>query len=308
MNVVFMGTPEYAAETLRALIASEHSVIGVFAQPDKPAGRKQILTPPPVKLLAEENGIPVFQPKTLRDGEALRIIEKLAPDIIVVVAYGKILPQEILSFPKYGCINGHASLLPKYRGASPIQWSIVCGEKKTGITVMQMDAGMDTGDILEVRETEIRDGETAGELFERLAPISAELILKTLDDIINGDICPEKQDESQASYAPILKKEMAHLDFKKDAQELECAVRGFNPWPCAYTILEGKRVKILKCAVGGETSSPAGSVTDGDTSLQIACGDGKRLRILEVQPEGGKTMPAENWLRGHKIAAGTVAE
>lgn len=308
MKVVFMGTPDYAAETLKALIASEHTVVGVFAQPDKPVGRKQILTPPPVKTLASENGIPVFQPATLRDGAALKIIEELKPDIIVVVAYGKILPQEILSFPKYGCINGHASLLPKYRGASPIQWSIVCGEKNTGVTVMQMDAGMDTGDILLSEETEIKEGETAGELFERLAPISARLILETLDDIINGDIIPEKQNEAEASYAPILKKEMAQLDFKKSAEELECAVRGFNPWPSAYIILEGKRIKVLKSAVGGKTDAPAGTVTNGDTAFEIACGDGKVLRILVIKPEGGKEMPAENWLRGHKIAAGTAAE
>lgn len=308
MKVVFMGTPDYAAETLKALIASEHTVVGVFAQPDKPVGRKQILTPPPVKTLASETGIPVFQPATLRDGAALKILEELKPDIIVVVAYGKILPQEILSFPKYGCINGHASLLPKYRGASPIQWSIVCGEKKTGVTVMQMDAGMDTGDILLSEETEIKEGETAGELFERLAPISARLILETLDDIINGDIIPEKQNGAEASYAPILKKEMAQLNFKKSAEELECAVRGFNPWPSAYIILDGKRIKVLKSAVGGKTDAPAGTVTNGDTAFEIACGDGKVLRILVIKPEGGKEMPAENWLRGHKIAAGTAAE
>ena len=308
MRIVFMGTPDYSAVTLKALINEGYDIVGVFAQPDKPVGRKQVLTPPPVKLLAAENGIPVFQPRTLRDGTALEILERLAPEIIVVVAYGKILPPEILSYPKYGCINGHASLLPKYRGASPIQWCIVCGEKKTGVTVMQMDAGMDTGDILSVREVDINDGETAGELFERLAPISAELTVETLKKIENGEIKPVTQDNSAATYAPILKKEMARLDFKKSAYELECAVRGYNPWPAAYFYLDGKRIKVLECELGGRTDKAPGTVVSADNGLSVACGNGTVLRMLSVQPEGGKLMAAETWLRGCRITAGTAAE
>lgn len=308
MRIVFMGTPDYSAVTLKALIAAGHSVVGVFAQPDKPVGRKQVLTPPPVKTVALENGIPVFQPKTLRDGSALATLRELEPEIIAVVAYGKIIPQEILSLPKYGCINGHASLLPKYRGASPIQWCIVCGETKTGVTIQQMDAGIDTGDILSKREVEIGKTETAGELFLRLADVSAELMLETLKDIENGNIKPEKQNEALASHAPILTKEMARLDFGKAARELECAVRGYNPWPAAYFFLEGKRIKLLRAAVGEKTDMAPGAVVNGDAEFSVACGDGLTLKMLTVQPEGSRAMKASDWLRGHKIPAGTVAE
>ncbi len=228
MKIVFMGTPDYAVKTLEALINAGHTVAAVFAQPDKPVGRKQILTPPPVKVCAEKYGIPVFQPRNLRDGEAERIIRDIAPDAIAVVAYGKILPTEILTLPRYGCINGHASLLPKYRGAAPIQWCIVNGEKETGVTAMQMDKGMDTGDILKTAVTEIGAEETAGELFERLSVIGAKLLVKTLADLEDGGITPVKQDESKATAAPIIKKEMAKVSFHDmTADEVHNAVRGF---------------------------------------------------------------------------------
>ncbi len=304
MNIVFMGTPDYAAVTLKALINSKHNIVGVFAQPDKKVGRKQILTPPPVKVLAEENSIPVFQPVTLRDGEALGILKELNPDIIVVVAYGKILPEEILTMPKYGCINGHASLLPKYRGASPIQWCIVCGEEKTGITVMQMDKGMDTGDILLQKETDILNGETAEELFDRLSAISADLMLETVENIEN--ITPIKQDESKASYAPIIKKEMAKLDFSKGAKELYNAVRGYYSWPCAYFFLNGKRIKVISAEIGDKTFKPQGTVIDNTDFLQIACGDGVGLRLLTVQPEGKGQMTSKQMLNGTKIEKGFI--
>ena len=304
MKIVFMGTPDYAAVTLKKLIASDHEIAAVFAQPDKPVGRKQILTPPPVKVVAEENNIPVYQPKTLRDGEALEILKGINPDIIVVVAYGKILPEKILNLPKYGCVNGHASLLPKYRGASPIQWCIVCGEEKTGVTVMQMDVGMDTGDILTQCEVEIGEKETAEELFERLSVITAELLVNTLADLEKGNITPQKQDEEKASYAPIIKKEMAELDFSKSAKELYNAVRGYYSWPCAYFFLGGKRIKVIKSEIGNETSKPAGTVVGNSDCLEIACGDGKSLKLLTVQPEGKGKMTAKEMLNGTKIEKG----
>lgn len=302
MNLVFMGTPDYAAVTLKALINSKHNIAGVFAQPDKKVGRKQILTPPAVKVVAKEAGIPVFQPDTLRDGKALEILKQLNPDIIVVVAYGKILPEEILSLPKYGCVNGHASLLPKYRGASPIQWCIVCGETKTGVTTMLMDKGMDTGDILLQREVEIGKNETAEELFERLSVISADLMLETIENIEN--ITPIKQDEADATYAPIIKKEMALLDFNKPARELFNAVRGYYSWPCTYFYLNDKRIKVIKAELGDKTTQKAGTVVGNTDCLEIACGDGQTLRLLKVQPEGKGQMTAKQMLCGIKIEKG----
>lgn len=304
MKIVFMGTPDYASVTLERLLKTDHEIAGVFAQPDKKVGRKQILTPPPVKVVAQDNNIPVYQPDTLRDGETLKILKEINPDIIVVVAYGKILPEEILNLPKFGCVNGHASLLPKYRGASPIQWCIVCGEKVTGVTVMQMDKGMDTGDILTQEEVLIGENETAEELFDRLAVISAELMVKTIDDIEN--ITPRKQDEAEATYAPIIKKEMALLDFSKPAETLFNETRGYYSWPCAYLFLGGKRVKVITANVGGNTNQQAGTVVGNDDCLEIACGDGKTLKLLTLQPEGKGQMTAKQMLCGNKIEKGYV--
>lgn len=307
MKLVFMGTPDYAVNTLEALISAGHNVAAVFAQPDKPVGRKHIITAPPVKVCAENHGIAVYQPNTLRDGKAEEILREIAPDAIVVVAYGKILPKEILNIPKYGCVNGHASLLPKYRGASPIQWCIVCGEKETGVTAMKMDEGMDTGDILKTVKTEIGAEETAEELFERLSVITAELLVNTLADLEKGNITPLKQDEAKASYAPIIKKEMALLDFEnKTAEEIHNAVRGYYSWPCAYFLLEGKRVKIIKAAVSDNTGAKAGTVIKSDDSLIIACKDGTAVELVTVQPEGSKHMTAKQMLCGRPIAVGTV--
>lgn len=307
MKLVFMGTPDYAVNTLEALISAGHNVAAVFAQPDKPVGRKHIITALPVKVCAQSHGITVYQPNTLRDGKAEEILKEIAPDVIVVVAYGKILPKEILEIPKYGCVNGHASLLPKYRGASPIQWCIVCGEKETGVTAMLMDEGMDTGDILKTVETEIGAEETAEELFERLSGITAELLVNTLADLEKGNITPQKQDEEKASYAPIIKKEMAQLDFKNmTATEIHNAVRGYYSWPCAYFFLEGKRVKVIKAAVAENTNSKAGTVIKSDDSLVIACKDGTSVELVTVQPEGSKPMTAKQMLCGRPIAQGTV--
>lgn len=307
MKLVFMGTPDYAVNTLEALIAAGHNVAAVFAQPDKPVGRKHIITPPPVKVCAQKHGITVYQPNTLRDGKAEEILKEIAPDVIVVVAYGKILPKEILEIPKYGCVNGHASLLPKYRGASPIQWCIVCGEKETGVTAMLMDEGMDTGDILKTVETKIGEEETAEELFDRLSVITAELLVNTLAELEKGNIIPIKQDEEKASYAPIIKKEMAQLDFvNKTATEIHNAVRGYYSWPCAYFFLENKRIKVIKATVTDNTDARAGTVIKSTDSLVIACKDGTAVELVTVQPEGSKPMTAKQMLCGRPIAQGTV--
>ncbi len=305
MRTVFMGTPDYSVKTLEALIGAGHEVVGVFAQPDKPIGRKQILTPPPVKQFALQNNIPVYQPSSLRDGSALEILKELNPDVIVVVAYGKILPKEILSLPKYGCINGHASLLPRHRGASPIQWAIVCGDKTAGVTTMLMDEGMDTGDILEMRETPIGDTETAEQLFERLSQISAELMVSTLKKAETGDINPKKQPEVGVTYAPIIKKEMAHLNFTEPAEKLYNAVRGYYSWPCAFFFLNGKRIKVIESRISSPTDKPAGTVCESRDRLVIACGGGTSLELITVQPEGSKVMSAAQMLCGKAIDVGT---
>ena len=307
MKLVFMGTPDYAVNTLEALIAAGHNVAAVFAQPDKPVGRKHIITAPPVKVCAQSQGITVYQPNTLRDGKAEEILREIAPDAIVVVAYGKILPKEILDIPKYGCVNGHASLLPKYRGSAPIQQAIISGETVTGVTAQLMDEGIDTGDILATAETKIGTDETAEELFSRLSGLTAELLVNTLADLEKGNITPIKQDEEKASYAPIIKKEMAQLDFKNmTAKEIHNAVRGYYSWPCAYFFLENKRVKVIKAAVAENTNSKAGTVIKSDDSLVIACKDGTAVELVTVQPEGSKPMTAKQMLCGRPIATGTV--
>ncbi len=307
MRIVFMGTPDYAAVTLQKLIDKKYDIAAVFAQPDKPVGRKQILTPPATKVIAEQNGIPVYQPKTLRDGEAYSILSEKNPDVIVVVAYGKILPKEILDLPKYGCINGHASLLPRLRGASPIQWAIVTGETKTGISTMLMDEGMDTGDILETVVTDIGNEETAEELFDRLAVMSADLMVSTLQKAQLGELTPQKQNEAEATYAPIIKKEMAHIDFTKTADEICNAVRGFYSWPCAFCFINGKRIKVIKAKKSNLTAKECGVVIDSDNKLVISCNDGS-VELITVQPEGAKAMTAAQMLNGHAIPKGTVVE
>ena len=306
MKIVFMGTPDYAVNTLDALIKDGHQVAAVFCQPDKPVGRKQILTPPPVKVCALENNIPVFQPNTLRDGKAYEILKEINPEVIVVVAYGKILPKEILDLPKYGCVNGHASLLPKYRGSAPIQYAILCGETETGVTTQLMDEGIDTGDILETVTTKIGEEETAEELFDRLAVLSADLMISTLEKLEKGEITPTPQNQNEATYAPIIKKEMAKLDFTKTAADIHNAVRGYYSWPCAFFMLNGKRIKVLSAKIGDKTTKNAGTVIANGEELVIACGDNTSIRLLSVQPEGSKPMTSKQMLCGNKIPLGTV--
>lgn len=304
MKIIFMGTPDFAVPCLESLYNAGHEISSVFTREDKPVGRKQVLTAPPVKVFATEKNIPVFQPKTLRDGEAEKIIKSYNPDLIVVVAYGRILPDEILGIPKFGCVNVHASLLPRHRGASPIQWCIVCGDKKTGITTMKMDSGLDTGDILLTETVDIDDNETAGELFDRLAGIGAELIVKTVDNI--ESIEPVKQNDEGATYAPIITKNMGLLDFKnKTAEELHNAVRGFNPWPVAYFVLDNKRIKVYKTHIADASGVP-GTVVSNKNELIIACAEGTALALDIIKPEGSREMTAEEYLRGKVIEKGAV--
>lgn len=304
MNILFMGTPDFAVPSLQALIDSEHQVIAVLTQPDKPQGRKQILTPPPVKILASAHNIPVYQPNTLKNGTISDLLERTRPDLIVVVAYGKILPRYVLDFPPKGCINVHGSLLPRWRGAAPIQWSIIAGDRYAGVTTMRMAEGLDTGNILLSQKTEIGAQETAGSLFNRLADIGASLLLDTISELEQHDMPGIPQDNSQACYASMLDKQMAYIDWEKSAQEINCLIRGLNPWPVALTTLDGARVKIFASAPEQGSGVP-GTVLEADAKhgLLIACGTGT-LRILELQMVGGKRMSACDYLRGHAIPIG----
>lgn len=306
MKIIFMGTPDFAVPTLKALIDSEHDVAAVFTQPDKAVGRKQILTAPPVKVCALESSIPVYQPTSLKNDEITKLISYINPDVIVVVAYGKILPEAILSIPKYGCVNGHASLLPRHRGASPIQWSIVCGDEKTGITTMFMEKGLDTGDMLLKEEVIIGENETGEELHDRLSEISASLMLKTLSGLEKGTIVPQKQDDSLSTYAPIITREMGYIDFNKSAGEVHNLIRGFYSWPAAYFFLSGKRIKVLSSRLSKITNEAPGTIVESQKELVIACGDNKCISLTEIQPEGSKKMSALDYLKGHSIEKGTV--
>ena len=301
MRVVFMGTPDFAVPCLAELLASQVEVPCVVTQPDKPVGRKQILTPPPVKVLAEKNGLPVYQPKTLKDEEAFSFLSSLAPDFFVVIAYGKILPRRILDIPKIACVNVHGSLLPKYRGAAPIQRAVINGEKVTGITTMRMDEGVDTGDILLTEETPIGESETAGELFDRLASIAPALLMKTLYGLQEGSIQPVSQPEEGATYAAMLTKEDGLLDFSLPSCRIQSQVRGCNPWPCAYTVHHGKKIKIFSCEASSLSSDlPAGTLFAQNGKLYVSCADGV-LHITELQAEGSKRMTDNAYVNGHSL-------
>ena len=301
MRILFMGTPDIAAQSLEALYASEHTICGVFTREDKPVGRKQVLTAPPVKQLALTHGTPVYQPKTLRDGAAAETIRELAPDLIVVVAYGRILPKEVLELPRYGCINLHVSLLPKYRGSAPIQWSVINGDERTGVTIMQLDEGLDTGDILMVEPVDIGPEETSGELFDRISAVGAETLLRCIGEIEAGRVTPVPQDHSKATLAPPLTKEMALFGFDKPAQVIHDLVRGMNPWPMAWFDCEGKRVKLTECRAALGHGKP-GEILRLDP-LTVACGEGA-LTLLQVVPEGKKPMTGTAWVLGRRLAAG----
>ena len=306
MRVVFMGTPDFAVDCLDILVENGHDVVGVFSQPDKPQGRKQIMTPPAVKARALELGLDVYQPVSFKDGEAAELLEKLAPELIVVVAYGKLIPQRVLDIPKYGCINVHASLLPKLRGAAPIQWSVINGEKETGVTTMQLDAGLDTGDILLVKKTEIEPNETSGELFDRLKVLGAELLIETINAILDGTLNPIKQDDSQSTYASMLDKKLSPVDWTKTAQQVHDHIRGLEPWPVATTVINEKIVKLYGSRLAGTYNKQAGEVVKADNELVVCCGDGNAVSITQIQAQGKNKLNAADFLRGFKIEKGTI--
>lgn len=304
MKIVFMGTPDFAVPSLQALIDAGHEVCAVYTQPDKPQGRKQVLTAPPVKELALQHGIPVYQPATLKNEEEQEKLRVLAPEVIIVVAYGKLLPKAVLDIPPRGCINVHGSLLPRWRGAAPIQWSVIAGDEKAGVTTMQMAEGLDTGDMLLTYETEIGARETAGKLFDRLAQAGAELLLETLEKL--DSITPQPQDDSRSCYAHMLDKQMAVIDWAKSAHEIDCLIRGLNPWPVALTTLSGARLKIYAAEPVSGTGRPGEVlVSDPKKGLVVACGEGA-LALREVQLVGGKRMKSADFLRGHAIETGTI--
>ena len=307
MRIVFMGTPDFSVPCLRALVSSGHTVVGVICQPDKPVGRKQILQMPPVKQAALELGLPVFQPTTLRKGEGVKLLESLRPDLVIVVAYGKILPPDVLSFPQYGCINIHASLLPKYRGASPIHWAVMAGDSETGVTSMQMDEGMDTGDILLVKKLPIPINATTEEMFDRLSELGAELMLETIRALEKGGLHPIKQDEAAATQVGLLTKEMGLVDWNESALSIHNKIRGLYSWPGAYTYLNGKLLKLQTSRLTNEKSdAKAGTVVCANKKLLVACGDGCCLELTELQPEGKKKMDAAAFLNGRGVEKGAV--
>lgn len=308
MRIVFMGTPEFAVPCLQKLIDCGHEVTGVFTQPDKPQGRKMILTPPPVKELALANSIKVYQPVKMRDGAALEMIKEANPELIIVVAYGKILPKEILEYPEFGCINIHASLLPKLRGAAPIQWSIINGFDKTGVTSMQMDEGLDTGDMLIKGEHEISENETAGELHDKLSVLGAEILEKTINSLLAGTLSAEKQNHDEFTYAPMLSKELSPIDWNLSAKEIHNKIRGLSPWPSANAKLCGKTVKIHKSILTNENGGKPGEIIKAEKNLIVSCGDGKCIEIVELQAEGKKSMSAADYLRGNPVKTGTLFE
>lgn len=304
MRILFMGTPEFAQVSLKALIDDNREVIGVITQPDKPKGRGYEMSMPEVKIFALEKDIPVYQPETLKDEAILPLLKELDPDVIVVVAYGKILPEYILDYPKYGCINIHGSLLPEYRGAAPIQRAVIDGKKVSGVTSMYMEKGLDTGDMLIKAELSIGEETTAGEYHDALAILGGEVLLKTLDGLKEGTITPEKQDDALSTYAFQLSKAEGEIDWNNTNEQIYNKVRGLNPWPKAFSFIGGKRFVVdfvYKCDDDGN----AGEVLSADSNgIKVACKKGSVI-IKEIKVEGKKKMSAEDYLRGHKIEKGT---
>jgi methionyl-tRNA formyltransferase len=305
LRIVFMGTPAFACPTLQMLLDRGEQVVAVVTQPDRPSGRGQQLQPPPVKVLAQQHGIPVLQPVKVRLPEALAEIEAFLPDLIVVVAFGQILPKALLEMPRHGCINIHASLLPRYRGAAPINWCIINGEQETGITTMQMDVGLDTGDMLVKRAIAIGPDETASELHDRLAPLGAATMAETLDLLVAGQLIPEKQQDSDSCYAPMLKKELGNIDWSQNAVSIRNLVRGVTPWPGAFSFLGGKQLKIFRVRCGEGAGAPGTVLTATKSGLEVACGNGSII-IEELQLEGKKRLSAGDFLAGVKLLPGTL--
>lgn len=306
MKIIFMGTPDFAVGTLRSLAEAGHEITLVVSQPDKPKGRGHAMVPTPVKGVAEELGIPVFQPVKIR--EAKDVLEKTEADVCVVAAFGQIIPASILHMKKYGCINVHASLLPKYRGAAPIQWAVIDGEKESGVTIMQMDEGLDTGDMLAKAIVPLDEKETGGSLFDKLSEAGGRLCVETLAKLEKGEITPEKQGESPTAYASMLDKKMGNIDWNKSAVVIERLVRGLNPWPSAYTHLDGKTLKIWACDVLPQSASKGvcGEILEvTKDAIHVQTGDGI-LVLREIQLAGKARMDAGAFLRGYKVVPGTV--
>ena len=306
MRVIFMGTPDFAVGTLEEIIKAGHEVVLVVTQPDKPRGRSGALQFPPVKECAVAHGIEVFQPKKIREEENVEYLRKYNADIMVVAAFGQLLPKSILDMPKYGCINVHASLLPKYRGAAPIQWSVINGDPVTGVTIMQMDVGMDTGDMIATREVVIGEEETGGGLFDKLAEVGAKLCVDTMIEIENGTATRTPQNHDEATHVSMISKELGNVDWNKSAVEIERLIRGLNPWPSAYTQLDGKTFKLWKAKVVKEDTdkTPGTIVRVGKDCLAVQTGSGL-LSLLEVQLEGKKRMEVDAFLRGYQVEEGT---
>ena len=300
MRVVFMGTPDIAATCLKRILADGFEVVGVYTQPDRPKGRGMKLTASPVKEVALEAGIPIFQPESFREDETVEELKALKPDICAVVAYGRILPQKVLDVPGLGCINIHASLLPKYRGSAPYQWAVLNGEKETGVTAMYLCREMDAGDMIDRVKTLIGENETAGELLDRLAVLGAELLSKTLTRFTQGKVPAQKQDESQVSFAPMLEKTMCPIDWSKTAQQVHDHVRGLQPWPVATMELNGIPFKVHETRIVADSGAPGTVLGLTKTGLVIACGEGAvEVRVLQAQ--GGKRMNAPDYFRGHPL-------
>ena len=307
MRIAFMGTPDFAVPCLDYLIKSHHEVVGVFCQPDKPKGRTQELVMPVTKKIALENDIPVYQPVSLKNGVGTEMLKEIEPDLVVVVAYGKLLPKDFLDYPKYGCINVHGSILPKYRGAAPIQWAVLNGDKEAGVTSMQMDVGLDTGDMLLTKKIPVGENETAEELFDRLSYLGAEVLEETLASLVKGELSPVKQNETEATFVGLLSKENSPTDFSQSAQEVHNHIRGLYSWPGATTKLSGKILKVHKSVISEvKGNNIPGSVVLSDDRLVVCCGDNKCVELLEIQLEGKKRMSSADFLRGRKIEKGTI--
>lgn len=296
-----MGTPDFAAVTLEALIAAGHEICGVLTQPDKPRNRNKV-TYSPVKECALAHGIPVYQPLTAKDAETQALVESLHPELTVVVAYGQILPQKLLDVPKFGSVNVHASLLPKYRGAAPIQWAVLDGEAETGVSLMYMTRRLDAGDVIATVRTAIGAEETAPELWDRLAKLGGELLVATIPHLQDGTASRTPQDESVFTYAPMLTKAMSPVDWNRSAAAIHNQIRGLQPWPCAVAEIDGRLCKLFRAEIGSKTKAVPGTILRADKQgIEVACGDGRSLRILELQGEGGKRMNAASYLNGHPI-------
>ena len=296
-----MGTPDFAAVTLEALISAGHEICGVLTQPDKPRNRNKV-TYSPVKECALAHGIPVYQPLTAKDAETQALVESLHPELTVVVAYGQILPQKLLDVPKFGSVNVHASLLPKYRGAAPIQWAVLDGEAETGVSLMYMTRRLDAGDVIATVRTAIGAEETAPELWDRLAKLGGELLVAAIPHLQDGTASRTPQDESVFTYAPMLTKAMSPVDWNRSAAAIHNQIRGLQPWPCAVAEIDGRLCKLFRAEIGGETKAVPGTILRADKQgIEVACGDGRSLRILELQGEGGKRMNAASYLNGHPI-------